>query len=71
MEIPGIENVTRTASPISTVTNQIALPFEDHLEERFSNSQNFFQRHNMCLGLYLSRCTSTTDIGVATQGLAL
>ena len=50
MEISGTENVTRTASPTSTMTNRIALPFEDHLEERFRNSQNFFQRHHMCLG---------------------
>ena len=37
------DHVTRAASPISIMTNGIALPFEGELEEHFRNSQNFFQ----------------------------
>ena len=47
------------------MANQIALPFGDHLEEGFCVSQNFFQRHRMCLGTDLSRGSATTDIVVA------
>ena len=65
------DHVTFSASLISSVTNQIALPFGDHLKEHFCVSQNFFQRDDMCLGPDLGRCAATTYFVVAGHGLTL